>query len=66
MLGRGAEPPSGRRWRGPQHQQLHIHLTGPLDWAQRHRTAIADARAACDSAAAAQSAAASQERRRER
>ncbi|MFF3362102.1 hypothetical protein [Streptomyces misionensis] len=46
MLGRGAEPPSGRRWRGPQHQQLHIHLTGLLDWAQRHRTAIADARAA--------------------
>ncbi|MGZ0236233.1 hypothetical protein [Streptomyces sp. CPS1] len=64
MLGRGAEPPSGRRWRGPQHQQLHIHLTGLLDWAQRHRTAIA--RAACDSAAAAKSAAASQERRRER
>ncbi|MEU2353882.1 hypothetical protein ABZ599_13085 [Streptomyces misionensis] len=45
---------------------MHIHLTGPLDWARRHRTAIADARAACDSAAAAKSAAASQERRRER
>jgi DNA-binding HxlR family transcriptional regulator len=35
----------------PMAQELHAHLTGLVDWAQRHRTAIADARADYDTAA---------------
>ncbi|MFH9405186.1 winged helix-turn-helix transcriptional regulator [Streptomyces sp. NPDC017638] len=40
----------------PMAQELHTYLTGLVDWAQRHRTAIADARASYDTAAAAKSA----------
>ncbi|MFK0115118.1 winged helix-turn-helix transcriptional regulator [Streptomyces sp. NPDC090994] len=35
----------------PMAKELHTHLTGLVDWAQRHRTAIAEARAAYDTAA---------------
>ncbi|MEU4653283.1 helix-turn-helix domain-containing protein [Streptomyces sp. NPDC023723] len=34
----------------PMAQELHAHLTGLVDWAQRHRTAIAAARAVYDAA----------------
>ncbi|MFJ9927926.1 MULTISPECIES: winged helix-turn-helix transcriptional regulator [Streptomyces] len=41
----------------PMARELHSCLSGLVDWAQRHRAAIADARAAYDTGAAATSAA---------
>ncbi|TWV56410.1 helix-turn-helix transcriptional regulator [Streptomyces misionensis] len=41
----------------PMARELHTYLTGLVDWAQRHRTAITEARAAYDTAAAAEPAA---------
>ncbi|MFF9765374.1 winged helix-turn-helix transcriptional regulator [Streptomyces sp. NPDC053086] len=36
----------------PMARELHSSLTGLVDWAERHRTAIAEARAAYDAGAA--------------
>ncbi|MFI9122235.1 winged helix-turn-helix transcriptional regulator [Streptomyces bikiniensis] len=44
-------PPKVEYGLTPMAQELHVSLTGLVNWAERHRSAIAEARAACDTSA---------------